>query len=134
MKKGLKIALGVAGGVPAAITLFAYVTFYVLHPKMRPPPDVKAPSTPEAIARGEYLANHVFVCLGCHSKVDESKSGEPAMPGMLGSGREFPDVKGFPARLRAPNLTPDKETGIGDYTDGQVLRAMREGVARDGRP
>lgn len=35
--------------------------------------------------------------------------------------------------LRAPNLTPDKETGIGNWTDGELARAIREGVSKDGR-
>ena len=34
----------------------------------------------------------------------------------------------------APNITPDPETGIGRWTDGEVARAIREGVSRDGRP
>lgn len=32
----------------------------------------------------------------------------------------------------APNLTPDRETGIGDWTDDMLARAIREGVAHDG--
>src|SRR5262249_9645982 len=35
--------------------------------------------------------------------------------------------------LRAPNISSDKERGIGAWTDGEVLRAMREGVDRNGR-
>jgi mono/diheme cytochrome c family protein len=33
----------------------------------------------------------------------------------------------------APNITPDKETGIGTWTDGEVIRAIREGVSRNGK-
>lgn len=107
--------------------------FYVMSPRMRAAPQMKAPSTPEAIERGRYLATHVAACVGCHSKVDEGQSGEPVVPGMLGSGRDFGMIPNFPGHLRAPNLTPDKKHGIGDWTDGEVVRAMREGVSRDGR-
>jgi mono/diheme cytochrome c family protein len=108
--------------------------FYVLHPKSRPPQDLKAPSSAEAIERGRYLATHVAGCIACHSKVDEEASGEPLIEGMAGSGREWPVDPEFPGRARAPNLTPDKASGIGGFTDGELVRAMREGVGRDGRP
>jgi mono/diheme cytochrome c family protein len=37
------------------------------------------------------------------------------------------------APLVAPNITPDKETGLGDWTDHEIIRAIREGIGRDGR-
>jgi hypothetical protein len=39
---------------------------------------------------------------------------------------------GFPGRLCIRNITPDVETGIGGWTDGEIVRAIREGVSRDG--
>ncbi len=114
------------------VVLLAVVKFYVLSPNLRAATDVKAPSTPEAIERGRYVANHVAVCVGCHSQVDEDKPGEPMLEGRTGSGRDFGDMPGFPGHMRAANLTPDNETGIGKITDGQLLRAMREGIGFDG--
>jgi mono/diheme cytochrome c family protein len=111
----------------------ASVFFYVLHPKARAPLELKAPSTPEAIARGKYLAENVTGCLGCHSEGELDKPGDPLKPGMLGSGRDFGDMPGFPGRIRAKNLTPDPVHGIGKWTDGELVRAIREGVSRDGR-
>jgi mono/diheme cytochrome c family protein len=131
-----KIVLRVLGAIAALVVLLVLgmvVKFFVLSPKSRPAPTVTAPTTPEAIAKGKYLANHVAVCVGCHSPVQEDKPGEPPVEGKLGSGRDFGDFgANVPFRLRAKNLTPDKETGIGSYTDGEVLRAMREGVGKDG--
>src|SRR5262249_28870814 len=49
-------------------------------------------------------------------------------------GRDFGDIPGFPGRIRPRNITPDKETGLGNWTDGEILRAMREGVSKDGHP
>lgn len=109
------------------------VRFYLLAPKYRPAQEVTAPSTPEAIERGRYLANSVVLCMSCHSQADESLPGDPMVAGRLGSGRVLP-LPGFPGHVRAHNLTPDKETGLGQWTDGEILRAMREGVGRDGHP
>jgi hypothetical protein len=41
-------------------------------------------------------------------------------------------MAGFPGRLCIRNITPDEETGIGAWTDGEIARAIREGVSRDG--
>jgi len=111
------------------------VKFYVLAPDSRPATRVRAPRTPEAIAKGKYLSNHVFGCTACHSPVHVDQPGEPQIEGKVGSGRDFPDDPTFPDwHISAPNLTPDRETGLGAWTDGEILRAMREGVSRDGRP
>ena len=115
-----------AAGVPAY--------FYIAYPKMRPAPDVKAPRTPEAIERGRYLADAMTGCPACHSPVDESRPGDFPQADRLYAGRVFPPEMGFPGTLVARNLTPDPETGIGQWTDGEVVRAIREGVGRDGRP
>jgi hypothetical protein len=39
----------------------------------------------------------------------------------------------LPGRIVAPNLTPDKETGAGTWTDDMFTRALREGIGHDGR-
>jgi mono/diheme cytochrome c family protein len=113
-------------GVPAFL--------YTAYPKMRPAPDVKAPSTPDAIERGRYLVEAMTGCAACHSPLDESRPGEFPEEGMRFSGRVFAEEAGFPGRIVAPNITPDPETGIGAWTDGEIVRAIREGVSRDGRP
>jgi hypothetical protein len=119
--KRIVIALGVLLVLAAA---FVVVFFSVLHPKKRDAPDVKAPATPEAIARGEYLAHHVAGCVVCHSPIDESKPGDELVPG------KFPASGAFPGRLIGPNLT---STRIGAWTDGELVRAIREGVDRSGK-
>lgn len=133
MKIIKRIAIAIAALLALAV-LGLVVKFYVLSPKSRPAPTVTASTSPEAVARGEYLVHHVAACVGCHSPVQSTVPGEPPVEGKLGAGRDFGHLPGFPGHIRAPNLTQDKETGIGNWTDGEVLRAMREGVARDGRP
>ncbi len=41
-------------------------------------------------------------------------------------------LEGLPGQIFAANITPDKETGIGNWTDGEKIRAIREGISKDG--
>jgi mono/diheme cytochrome c family protein len=81
--------------------------------------------------RGEYLATSVG-CLYCHSPHDWSQREDPILPAMTGAGQELP-YKDLPGKVYAPNLTADKETGAGNWTDDMLARAIREGIAHDGR-
>ena len=107
---------------------------YAAYPKMRPASAMTAPRTPEAIARGKYLSEGLTGCVACHSPVDESRPGDFSQAGLEYTGRVWSRDAGFPGIIVAPNITPDPETGIGNWTDGEVVRAIREGVSRDGRP
>jgi len=51
---------------------------------------------------------------------------------MLGAGAPVP-YGDIPGKFVAPNLTPDPETGAGNWTDDQIARAIREGIGHDGR-
>jgi mono/diheme cytochrome c family protein len=106
---------------------------YVLPPRSRPPPAETIAATPARLARGEYLVKHVVNCFGCHS--DHLLTfGFPYKQGTEGEGGlAFDEGDGVPGRVVAKNITPDRETGIGSWTDGEILRAMREGVDRHGR-
>lgn len=128
MKRAL-LGLGafVILGVAAIVT-----KFYVLSPKSRPAPVMTAPTNSEAVQRGRYLVHHVAACVGCHSKIQDTVPGEPPVEGMLGAGRDFGEIPNYPVRIRGRNLTPDKETGLGGWTDGEIARAIREGVSKDG--
>lgn len=112
----------VAGGI-------AYVKFAL--PDVGHAPDIHVKITPERVQRGEYLANSVWLCMDCHSERDYSLFSGPPKPGTLGAGGDLFDKRfGFPGKFYALNLTP---SGIGDWTDGEILRAMTEGVTNDGR-
>ncbi|MDB5216092.1 MAG: hypothetical protein JWO86_4019 [Myxococcaceae bacterium] len=134
MKKMIRRVAAAIGALVLLAVVGVAVKFYVLSPRSRPAQSMTAQSSLEALERGKYLVNNVAACIGCHSPVQEDKPGDPPVDGRIGAGRDFgdwgPDV---PFRLRAPNITPDKETGIGAWTDGEVVRAMREGVGKDGR-
>ena len=120
------VVVAVVVGIPAY--------FYGMYPKMRSAAEMTAPTTPEAVERGRYLAEAMTGCFACHSPVDESRPGDFPQAGLEYAGRVFSPDAGFPGKIVGPNITPDPETGIGRWTDGEVVRAIREGVSRDGRP
>jgi mono/diheme cytochrome c family protein len=91
-----------------------------------------APS-PERLARGRYLADNLLNCFACHSEREWTKRDVPVVAGMLGAGTLSFPLKDLPGSVYPPNITPDKETGVGNWTDDQLARAIREGVSADGR-
>jgi mono/diheme cytochrome c family protein len=103
----------------------------ILGARKRALTDRKFESTPQRLARGKYLVDAVAGCFGCHSDADFSKPGAPAVAGREGSGHIWAD-QDMPW-LVAPNITPDKETGIGNWSDDTLARAIREGIGHDGR-
>jgi mono/diheme cytochrome c family protein len=129
MKWVKRIGIGLGILLVIAVSAIA-IFFYVLHPKSRDAPSVKAPTTPDAIERGKYLAWHVTGCVLCHSPIDENKPGDEIVEGKLFAGRMFPADAGFPGKVGGPNLSP---TAIGSWTDGELMRAIREGIGKDGR-
>jgi len=72
------------------------------------------------IARGEYIFNAAD-CLGCHTV---PKTGQ-----RLAGGRALKTPFGT---FYTPNITPDRETGIGGWTDRDFIRALREGRSPNG--
>ena len=93
----------------------------------------KEDSLKKAIAHGDYLVNHVAICADCHSERDYTKYSGPVKPGTEGKGGEaFTPGMGVPGTVYAKNITPDAETGIGTWTDDEVLRAITQGIAKNG--
>lgn len=130
---GLK-SLGIAAAVClAAVVAGAGAYVALATPKSRPAAAVRVQATAERIERGRYLFHHLADCAGCHSPRDPAKFAMMPDPARTGAGFVFPEELGFPGRVVAPNITPDPETGIGGWTDGERIRAIREGVSRDGR-
>lgn len=103
----------------------------ILGPRARPLRNIRFERTPTRLKRGEYLVQGPLLCFGCHSDRDWSKPGAPPVAGKEGAGHSFAE-DGIPW-LIAPNITPDRETGAGTWTDDMLARAIREGVGHDGR-
>jgi mono/diheme cytochrome c family protein len=73
----------------------------------------------DQVTRGKYLATAAD-CVACHT----AKGGRP-FAGGLAFNLPF-------GTIYAPNITPDRETGIGDWTDEEFLNAVHQGIGRDG--
>lgn len=84
----------------------------------------QAPATAptEGVARGEYLVNNVSDCGGCHTPTDAN--GAPDMSKFLAGA----PIEGQLSK----NITPDKETGIGNWTEEQIANLLKTGQAPDG--
>ena len=105
----------------------------VLGPKARPTTNRHFRVSPQRIARGEYIVNHVSSCADCHSPADwtDQRNPKPLQDKHL-SGQVWP-MPDFPGRMTVPNITPDRKTGIGTWSDDEIARAIREGIRKDGR-
>lgn len=131
MKKLFKIA-GSALLVVVGVAALGVMWLAVRKPAQNPPRAEKIEATAARLERGKYLVHHVTDCLGCHSDHTLAYA-LPIKPGTEGQGGfPFGPEFGVPGLVCAQNITSDKETGIGAWTDGEVLRAMREGVDRNG--
>jgi len=105
-----------------------------------PEEDVKefrAAPSPERQARGRYIVEGPAHCFHCHSEAEfKDNLGQPK-PGTKGAGHIVKDESfngvPFPDGLAHPNITPDKDTGAGTWTDAQFERAIRHGIGHDGR-
>jgi hypothetical protein len=99
-------------------------------PPPNPPVPIPVHEPPAgSLERGKYLSR-MFLCRDCHSPRDST--------GAYAQGHHF-EGGGFQVRLpdghvlNPPNLTPDRETGLGAWSDAEIVRAIRTGVERGGR-
>ncbi|MCL4708970.1 cytochrome c [bacterium] len=128
MKKLLKIFVGI---LAVLVILIIGGVLYLTQglPNVGDAPDLTVAATPEVIARGEYLANHVTVCIDCHSTRDFRYYSGPVTPGTEGKGGE--EMTETIGTLRVPNITP---AAIGNWSDGEIARAITAGVDKNGEP
>jgi cytochrome c553 len=86
----------------------------------------------DSLEQGKYLVESVTICFECHSERDFSKPGWPIPPGRAGSGRILWG-EGSANQIVAPNITPDAATGIGEWSDEEIVKAIREGIGKKRR-
>ncbi|MGY4420189.1 mono/diheme cytochrome c family protein [Bradyrhizobium sp. JR6.1] len=80
----------------------------------------------ELVERGDYLVNGVLTCGNCHTP--KGPSGEIRDKAFSG-GTSWDEP---PFKVTASNITQDKETGIGNYTDAELKQLLRKGIKRNG--
>lgn len=90
---------------------------------------IVAPDASDPAARGAYLVNSVMGCTDCHTPVDPA-TGAPLMDKYLAGRQPYEGPWGI---VYGGNITPDKETGIGAWSNDEIKRAILTGVAKDGR-
>lgn len=99
-------------------------------PPAPPPKQAVAPATPEPqpdpaiVARGAYVTA-LAGCKACHSPM---KNGAQDTTKPFAGGLEITTATGT---WRVPNITPDRASGIGNWSDTQVVTAMRRGIRPD---
>ena len=89
----------------------------------------------DAVARGDYLVNHVLACPDCHTP--RRADGSPDASKMLAGNPAFADLVPEDDEMGlvpTPNLTPDMETGLGAWSDEQIKDAFQNGVDDDDEP
>ncbi len=131
IRKILKTVLIV---VLSLVVLVACAAAYIVTflPNTGKPEELTIERTPERIERGKYLANNVAACMDCHSARDYSLYAAPVKEGAFGAGGDrFDQSMGFPGVFYSRNLTP---YALGNWTDGELFRAITTGVSKDGSP
>jgi mono/diheme cytochrome c family protein len=79
------------------------------------------------VARGDYLVNGIVACGNCHTPrgADTNLIADMHLAGAL-------QVERAEFTAYAPNITQDHETGIGAWSDEEIIKAIRDGIRRDG--
>src|SRR6186997_189674 len=73
----------------------------------------------DLVKRGDYLVNGILTCANCHS---------PKGPPAAVAGKDFSGGLSWdepPFKVTAPNITQDKETGIGKWSDADIKKVLR---------
>jgi mono/diheme cytochrome c family protein len=115
--------------VLAIASALAYIIFARPNVDLK---DIRVEVTKDRVERGRYLANHVTVCMDCHSTRDWSRFSGPPITGTEGKGGEkFDPSMGFPGVYYSPNITP---YSLASWSDAEIYRAITSGVSKDGHP
>ncbi|CCH54870.1 cytochrome c, class I [Fibrisoma limi BUZ 3] len=112
--QGLLVLLLLIGGFCAYVALTPPRTY-------DPPvaPDIKVEVTEARIKRGETIAQ--LQCIACHGDNDNRLT-----------GKHLDDIPAMFGNIYSRNITQDKEKGIGNWTDGQIIYFLRTGIRPNG--
>jgi hypothetical protein len=112
--------------------LAKFLCFVAFKPVPYPTEEIKGPDTTNMVEYGKYVVNGKIECWACHSKSFSAMNIEqPTLTeGYMGGGNPIPDIHGN--TVISANLTPDLETGIGNWTEEQFIKAVKFGIRPDG--
>ncbi len=94
----------------------------------KPVANVQAPPTSDRVRYGEYLAHGIAPCHDCHSITGKG----PSDDNLFAGGEAALEDPAW-GKVYARNLTPDRETGLGNYTAAQIKQSLRTGNRLDGK-
>lgn len=84
------------------------------------------------VERGSYLVNNLGACSNCHTPRNPPPAGGPNLEKRLSGGFQIFNEPSF--TVKGSNVTPDKDTGVGNWSDAEIKRALTEGVRPNGVP
>lgn len=87
-------------------------------------------SAQSLVERGDYLVNGILTCGNCHTPRGPGGVFDAAR--RLSGGPQVFDEPAF--TVKGSNITPDKETGIGAWSEADIKRALQHGVRPNGVP
>jgi mono/diheme cytochrome c family protein len=96
---------------------------------MPPAKGLPVPPKTDTVAYGGYIVNSLAECLVCHSSPDAH--GIPDVAHKMGAGG-FEITLAPGVNMRASNITSDKDTGIGNWTDADIKKAITDGLTPTG--
>jgi mono/diheme cytochrome c family protein len=112
----------------------AYLYIRYTLPKVPPIPEIVINHQDSSLLkRGEYLAEHVSICVDCHSLRNVNYFSWPFIESQKGAGGPFLSQKlgyTFPGESFTPNITP---ANLGSWSDGEVYRLLTTGIDKDGK-
>lgn len=110
-------------GKPTLLSKFLIKNVFKPYPYPKEP--VAYPDTNDKVVFGKYLATGLYGCFACHSqsfeKLNELEPEKSA--GYFGGGNPMPNMEG--QIVPSANITMDKETGIGNWTEEQFVQTLR---------
>lgn len=121
----------VVGGIAALLALLVlYIQLRWDATDGRPVPNLTAPTDSASIAWGERIFKYQAHCWSCH----HTQGGENEFVPSGGMEFDLTNIGPGFGVWYARNITPDVATGIGGWSDGEIVQALREGIRKDRTP
>jgi len=121
MKKVLRILLYIIGAIALIIILFvSYIQIKGIPSYNTVQIDYRAEYSPERMARGKVLVG--TLCIGCHINREVGNL----------SGGLMPDAPKEFGIIYSQNITNDKQYGIGNWSDAEIMYLLRTGIKKNG--
>jgi mono/diheme cytochrome c family protein len=126
--KIIGVVIGALAGLLAILILFIELRWDAA--VGRPAPELKAPTDSVSVARGERIFKYQAHCWSCH----QTPGSHDALVPSGGFPFDLTSIGPGFGKFYSRNITPDLETGIGGWSDGEIVQALREGIRKDRTP